>query len=78
MSTAHTGSAASCHRIDLIDKDDTWCVFLCFLKKITDTGCTDTDKHLHEIRTGNTKKRHACFSCNRFCKQCLTCSRRSL
>ena len=36
-------------RIDLIDKDDTRCVFLCFLKQITDTRCTDTDEHLHEI-----------------------------
>ncbi len=45
--------------------------FLCFFKQISYTGSTDTDKHFHEIRTGNAEKRNTCFSCNCLRKKVL-------
>ena len=51
MTATHTSSAASCNRIDLIDKNNTGSVPLSFFKQITDSGCTNTNKHFHEIRT---------------------------
>ena len=77
MTSAHTGTTFSGNCIDLIDEDNTWCMQLCFRKQITYTGCSDADKHFHKIRTGNTEKRNTCLTCNRFCKQCFSGSRRS-
>src|SRR5689334_20799389 len=37
--------------IDLIDEDDTRCFFPCLLKEIAYAACTNTYKHLNEIRT---------------------------
>ena len=78
MSAAQTAASSSRHSVDLIDKDDTRRISLGILKQIADTRRADTDKHLHKIRTGNTEKRNARFSCDRFRKQRLTGSRRSL
>ena len=77
VTAAHTGTTPSCDSIDLIDKHDTRRIFLGFLKQITDTRSADANKHLHKIRTGNTKERHACLTGNRLCQKCLTGSRRS-
>ena len=62
MTAAHAGSTASGYGIDLIDKNDAGRIFLCLCKKVADTGGTHADKHFHEIRTGNTEKRNACFT----------------
>ena len=63
MSAAHTGSTASCHGINLINKNNTGGIFLCFLKQIPYTGSTHAHKHFHKVRTGNTEKGNARFSC---------------
>ena len=76
MSAAHTSTATSGNRVDLIDKYDTRRIFLGVFKQVTYPGRSDTDKHFYKIRSGNAKKRYACLSCNRFCKQRLTSSRR--
>ena len=52
-------------------------MFLRILKQITHTRSSHTDKHLYKIRTGNREERNTRFSCHGFCKQCLSCSRRS-
>ena len=52
-------------------------MLLSFFKKVSDTGCSYTDKHFHEIRTGNRKERNARLSGYCFCKKCLTCSGRA-
>ena len=78
MTAAQTTASSSRHSVDLIDKDDTRCVPFGVLKQISYTGSADTDKHLHEIRTGNTEKRNSRLACDCFCKQRLTGSRRSL
>ena len=78
MTATKTRATLSGNRINLIDKHDTWCILLCILKQITHTARTNTDEHLDEIRTGNREERNTSFSGNCLCKQCLTCSRRSL
>ncbi len=77
MSAAHSRTSASCHSINLINKYNTRCIFLGVFKQIPHTGSSYADKHLHEIRAGNRKERHSCLTCNSFCKQCFTGSRRS-
>ena len=77
MSAAHTGAAASRHRVDLIDKNNTGGVFLRILKQIPDTGSTHADEHFHEIGTGNGEKRHARFACHCLGQQGFTGSRRA-
>ena len=39
------------NRIDLIDKDNTRCLLIGLLKKITDLGRTHTNKHLYKFRS---------------------------
>ena len=63
--------------IDLINKYNTGGIFLCLLKKITDTGGAHAYKHFHKFRTGKRKERYLCLSCHCLCKQGLSCSRRS-
>ena len=77
VAAAETCSTFSCYRIDLINKNNTRCVLLGIFKKITHSGCTDTYKHFHKVRTGDTEERYTCFSGYRLGQQCLTCSRRS-
>ena len=38
MTAAHTGTTLSCNCIDLIDKNDTWCMLLAFFKKVSAHG----------------------------------------
>src|SRR5699024_10663690 len=61
VSAAHTSTSAACHGVNLIDENNTRRVCLSFREQITDTGCTDTYKHLHKVRTGNAEKRHSCL-----------------
>ena len=64
-------------RIDLINKYDTWCFFLCLLEQISDLGGTHTYKHFYEFRTGHREERYIGLSRNCFCKHCFTGSRRT-
>ena len=72
MTAAQTGTSVTANCVDLIDKDNRRRVFLCLVKQVTNTRCTDTDKHLDKVRTGNREERNACFACNRTCKQGFT------
>ena len=51
VAAAQAGAALATDRVDLIDKDNTGRVFLCFVKQIPHTGGANTDIHLDEIRT---------------------------
>ena len=77
VTAAKTGSSLSCHCIYLINKYDTGCVLLSFRKHIPHTGCSDSDKHLDEIRTGQAEEWYSGLSGHCLCKQRLTGSRRS-
>src|SRR5699024_5509044 len=78
MTAAETASPPSRHRVNLINEHNTRCVFLRILKQIAHTGRSHSHKHLYEVRSGDTEKRNARFTCHCLCKQSLTCSRRSL
>ena len=77
VSAAITAVTALTDRIDLIDKNDTRCTLFGLFKQVSHTRCTDTDKHFHEIGTGNGEERHVCLSCDCLCQQCLTGTRRA-
>ena len=51
MTAAKTGATVTSNGVNLIDKDNTRCVFLRMVEQITDTGRADTDEHFHEVRT---------------------------
>ena len=48
--------------INLIDKDDTWSIFLGFTKEITDARGTDTDKHFSKFGTRDGEEWNVCFT----------------
>ena len=75
--SSETGITAFSNGINLIDKHDTGSIFLCFFKKITNTGCTHTYEHLYKIRTCQREEGHMGLSCHGFCKKCLASSRRT-
>ena len=78
MAAAHTCTAASRNRINLINKYNTRRVLLCVQEQISHTGCAHADKHLYKIRTGNTEKGNICLPGYRFREQGLTGSGRAL
>src|SRR5690606_29679878 len=63
--------------INLINKDNTWCMTFCLFEHVTHTRCTNTHKHFHEVRTRNTKEWHFRFTGNGFGKQGFTCTWRT-
>ena len=77
ISAAIAGITAFTDGIDLINKYDARCILLGFLKKIADTGCSHTHKHLHKLRSGKGEERYLSLTGNRLGKQCLTGSWRS-
>ena len=77
VATKATAIALLADGIDLIDKDDTRGLFLGLLKQVTNLGGTAADEHLDELRTRNTKERHARLAGNSLGKQGLTGTRRA-
>ena len=77
VAAAQSCAALTAYRINLIDKNDTGRVLLRLFKQIAYTGCTDADKHLHEIGTRYGEKRHPRFPCNRAGQQGFTSTRRA-
>ncbi len=75
MSAAKAGTAMTSNRINFINKYYTGCIFFALGKHVTNTGGTNSDKHLNEIGSGNTEKRNIGFSCYCLCKQRFTCTR---
>ena len=51
VAASHTGSPASCHGVNFINKYDTGRIFLRFFKQVADSGSAHADKHFHEIRS---------------------------
>ena len=76
VSAAHTGTAASRHRVDLIDEYDTRAVLFGAGKQIPYSGRAHAHKHLHKIRAGYAEKRHSRFPGHRFGDQRLSSSGR--
>ena len=75
---AGTGTALAAHGVDLVHEDDARAVLLGLLEQVTHAGGTDTDEHLHEVRTGDGIKRHAGLARNGAGQQGLTGTRRAI
>ena len=58
MASAQPCSTKPADSIDFIDKDNAGRMFFALLKKVTNTGRSDADKHFHEIRSADTEERH--------------------
>ena len=78
MATAKTGAALTAYGINLIDKYDAGCTFLCLVEQITYTRSADTDKHLYKVRTGNAEERNSRFTGNCLRQQGFACTRRAI
>ena len=78
VAAAHTGATLPPYRINFINENDTGSILFGLVEQITHTGCADAHKHLHKVRTGNRKKRHAGFACHSPGKQRLAGTRRSV
>ena len=65
VTAAETGTTLTANRINFVNEDDAGGVLFGLLKQVTHTGCTNTDKHLHEIRTGDGVERHTRFTGHR-------------
>ncbi len=77
ISAAIFGITASSDCVNLINKNNTRRILLCFLEQVTHTRCTDTDIQLNKIRTRKGEKWHLCLAGNRFCQHRLTSTGRS-
>ena len=77
VAAAEACASLTSNRIDLVDKNDARCVFLCLFEQVSDSGRTYTYEHFHEVRTAYRKERHSCFSGCRSGDIGLTCSRRA-
>src|SRR5690606_36728929 len=62
MSTFKACAPVAAHSVDLIGKDDTWCVSLTLLEQISDPRSTHTHEHLYEIRTGHREEGASCLT----------------
>ena len=77
VTTAQACAALAAYGVDFIDKDDARCRFLRLFEHVTNTGCTHTDEHFYEVRTGDSKERNFRFACNCFRQQRFTGTRRT-
>ena len=77
VTTAQASATLTAHGVDFIDKDDARSRFLGLFKHVAHAGCTHTDEHFNEVRTGNRKERHLCFTRDGFCQQGFTGARRA-
>ena len=70
-------ASGTSHCVDLVNEDDARRLLLCLTEEVTYTGRSHTDKHLHEIRTGNREERHISLTGNSLGKKGFTCTRRA-
>ena len=73
----HAFPARTTDSIYLVNEDDGRCFLFGLTEEVTDTAGTDSDKHLHEVRTAHREERHTGFAGNRFGEQGLTRTRRT-
>ena len=72
VSAAETCASVTSDRIDLVDEYNRSGMLSCSLKEVADTGSTNADVHLDEVRARDREEGNACFSRNCLCKQSLT------
>ena len=62
VAAAQSGASLTSHRVDLVDKHDAGRIFLGLLEQVSDTGCTDADKHFNKVGAADRKERHSRFT----------------
>ena len=77
ITAAKTSAAMPPDRVNFVDKDDTWGIFLALFKHIAHTAGTNTNEHLNKIRSGDGKERHIGLASDGAGQQCLTGTRRA-
>src|SRR5690606_29390217 len=77
VTAAQACATLAAYGVDFIDEDDARCRFLGLFEHVTHTGCTDTNEHFHEVRTGNGKERDLRFTGDGFRQQGFTGTRRA-
>ncbi len=77
MSTHVATAACLAESVELVDKNNARGTLFGLLEHIADTGRTDADEHLDEVRSANAKERHARLACDRFAEQRLAGARRA-
>src|ERR1700681_1741653 len=63
--------------VNLVYEDDAGSILFALLEKIANAAGAHTDKHFHEVGTGDGEKGNVRFAGDGACKQSLACSRRS-
>mmetsp|Transcript_14900 Transcript_14900/g.21069 ORF Transcript_14900/g.21069 Transcript_14900/m.21069 type:complete len:257 (-) Transcript_14900:853-1623(-) len=73
-----TSTTLTTNSINLINEDNAGSILLCLSEDITDTGSTNTNKHLNEFRTRDGDERDSSLTGNSLGKKGLTGTRRSI
>src|SRR5262249_880915 len=76
MSTAYAMAAVTAYGVNFVDKNDARPGFLSLLEHVANARGADADKHLHEIRAADGKKRHVRFTSDGARQQSFTRARR--
>ena len=77
MASAKTRASLASDSIDLIDEDQAGRLLFPLFEQVSHPGCTDTDEHLHKIRSADGKEGNIGFPRDCSGKECFTRSRRS-
>ena len=71
------GIAALTNGVDLIDKDDARCFFVCLFEEVTNLCGAATNKHLNKLGTCNLEERDSRFTGNGFGNERFAGTRRA-
>lgn len=77
MTTAHAGATMATDRVDFVNEDDAWRVFLGLLEHVANAARTNTHEHLDEVGTGDREERNLGFAGNGLGDQRFTGTRRA-
>ena len=77
MSAAQPRAALTSNGINLVDKDDARSYLFCLFKKVTHTGCTDTDEHLDEVGATDREELNTRLAGDRLRKERFARARRA-
>ena len=77
MTATESSTAFATDGINFVNKDNGFTHFASLLEKITNTTCSDTHEHFHEVRTSHRQKSNASFSCDGTGEESFSSSRRA-
>ncbi len=71
MSATEARATVPAYGINFINKDYRRRASLGLIEQVTYTRCANAYKHLDELTAADGEERHASFTCDRPCQQCL-------